>query len=119
MKAIDINETKEYICGSEKGSENPTIFVIGVLKKKEKAEFMSFSQTVDPEKTDISALMEMNEKVLLSGLKKIKGIEVGGSRKDIDVIDRDVIEMLPGQVISEVAAEILKNNMLAEADAKN
>lgn len=119
VKAIDINATHEYICKEDQGKENPTIFVLGVLKKKDKMDFMSFSQTVDVEKTDLNVLMDANVKVIMTGVKKIKNIQIGDELKDIDVIDENTIEMLPSNVISEVAQVILEKNLLSEVEQKN
>lgn len=118
-RAIDVNQTWDYSLKADKGKERPTVFVIGVLKKKDKMRFTQFSLSLDRKNMDVAACFKEFTEVFKVGVRKIRDLEYSDGFRDIEVIDDDVIESIDDNDIVEVSQEIMLRNFFTEEQRKN
>lgn len=138
LKGIDLGETKEYIPRSERGSPNPTRFILGVLDACTLMELedRATSFRYDPEKESVvTADFKWNVyqlDVVRFGLKGWKNfLDKNGQERPFrtrklnrgnrlyEVPTDETLSQIPIKVIRELADVILNWNQLEEAEAKN
>lgn len=112
LTGLDRNEVKEYVSEVEKGSDNPTVFVIGVMSGKDRlVHAANFENINDP-----SGYYDLVKK----GLKEIRNIKTkSGEVKNITVIDDAALDLLPTAIVKELFVKIIEFNYLSGAEAKN
>ena len=133
--AIDINETRDYVCKADEKSEKPTVWKLGVIDSitMSKLDKVDVEYNMDTEDTKIKAnLMGRELEFVRYGLKGWQnfcdknGQEIkpefntigraGGSSQVL--VDR-VLQKIPADVIREIAQGIRKGNVLSESERKN
>lgn len=136
---LSLEATRDYVSKHDKG-EGPdkTTWVLGtldsrimgMLKDKATSILIDPSKPTEEVETTINAA-EYNFQVVMFGLKgfsnfmgedgeieyKSKGRRHGG--RSYDVCDEDVMRRIPQAVLTDLADEITKDNMLSEDEIKN
>jgi hypothetical protein len=116
LTGIDTKEQVEFIPQSEQGSENPTIFMIGVLTNREKLKIMGDAVTPDGQ-LDTKKLADKSIDVVRGGLKGIKNFS--GQDLIAPVTDA-VIDSIPFDVLMEIFSKVMELNFLnAESKKKS
>lgn len=116
LKGININETVEYVSKLDKG-DNPTKFVIGVLKHEDKLNI--FGDAIN-EKGEVDMQKILKEKLVIvvrTGLKGIKNFD--GVDYSKEQITSDLIDSIEFNVLSELLEQILALNFPSEQERKN
>lgn len=133
--AIDINETRDYVCKADEKSEKPTVWKVGVIDSitMSKLDKVDVEYNMDTEDTKIKAnLMGRELEFVRHGLKgwqnfcdrsgqeiKPEFITVGRAGGSSQILSDKVLQKIPADVIRELAAEIRKGNVLSENERKN
>lgn len=115
---IDVNETFDFVPESEKGSDSPTVFVIGTITNAEKQRLFRDTFSASGE-TDFAKLFDKTSEIVKVALKGIKNISVKGEVKDVTVIDDAAIELVPYSMLLEVYKAIMEFNQISKAEEKN
>lgn len=117
---IDINETVEFVSEVEKGKDNPTKFIIGLLTNEQKLKLVGKAIKADGS-IDNQQLQEDAVFIAKIGLRGIKNIwdKKSGRAIDVVVIDDSAINMINLQVLYEIVGVILKVNFDAGELRKN
>ena len=134
LKAIDINEVRDFILPEDK--ENPTIFKIGVIDSRIRSKIRDETATFD----DALSSTKINQlKIATTGLEYVrfglKGFENFLDKNDkpiefktetikfagrtYEVVAESILNMLSDDVIMALGAEIMKGNKLSEKEIKN
>jgi hypothetical protein len=128
---INLQEEKRYTLKQDAGQEGAAVFVLKPLTNRDKIRFMKFSstlkitpeevaaKTINPEELD--KIYENNIEAVKCALKRIENFrtEETGEPKTITEITEKVLDMIPLEVIGELAAEIIKLNILNGKEIKN
>ena len=118
LKGIDVNETVEFIPKCERGQENPTTFLIGVLRNKDK---MKLGGSVYMAADKGMKQAEMAWEMVKTCVKKIKNLIDPKTQKltDYDEVTDEVLCMLGTDIVMEVAEKISEFNKLTEGEQGN
>ena len=117
---IDINEVREFVSELEKGSTNPTVFLIGNITNDNKMKLIG--NVITPEgAVDMKAMQENASKIVLMGLRGIKNIYSPSKKLAVDIaeVKEDILNLIPFQALYEVAGAIIKQNFDMGAVTKN
>lgn len=138
LKAIDLNEVKDFVMPGDK--DNPTVFKIGALDTsiRSKIEDEATSFSVSPganssgEASTQLKIAHKNLQLVRFGLKGFKNFLDAKSKpiqfktetynllgRSYEVIASSLLDIIPMNVISRLAAEIKKENTLTEKEIKN
>jgi len=139
IKAIDLNEVRDYISKHDTG-EPKTVWKLGVLDAHIRAEFedeiseFEISSQVMKDKATKTQL-KINARALKVVRYGIRGFDnfmdetgkpikfstetINRHGKSYLVMDSYTLRKIPFKVIQELAAEISKDNILQEEEAKN
>lgn len=116
---IDKNEVKEYVSQQDTGDVK-TIFLIGNITNRQKMAMIG--SIIQPDgKVDGSKLQEKAIDLVKAGVKGIKNFydPVKKEKVDIAAITDEVIDILPLQVLYELAGEVTKCNFAEGNNVKN
>ena len=141
MKGIKAGETKEHVSKYETDKENPTVWILGTIDQltRDKIDDMATSYEIDSEKPQggkALAVFHFNRiktDLVRVGLKGFRNFVHPETSKEIEfktiatarfgsshnVVSDQVLNMIPREVISELADEIDKMNKLSEEEVKN
>lgn len=140
MKAVNVNETREFVSKYETDKDNPTVFVLGVIDHDMKAsimdsitEFSLSSQNADDKARQTIKINERNLKLVKYGLRDVKNLidpEAGSpvafatdvmnhGRKQYTVVSDSVMRRIPFEVINELAEQIISDAGLSGNEEKN
>lgn len=130
MKILDPNADHEYILKRERGSENPTVFLCRFQHYRDRAKFFDTLKTGGAEGTALNAgTRERN--VLRAGLVGWRNLldseghdvpfKTDPSRKENgrECVSEDSLNLLPGNVLTEIANFITERSTLDEDERKN
>lgn len=118
ITGIDIKEKVEFISRTDK-SENPTIWILGALTKREILSLVSSSMN-DKGEVSVSTMRSKSDQIVKTGLKGVKNYKIGkNDPKDFDVINDDLIDSLPIWLLNELATKIISINFVSEEEEKN
>lgn len=121
IEGIRIGQTWDYTCKKDK--DNPTVWKLGTI---DSTALLSMSQEAQQEQF-ISFLVN----VVRLGLKGWKNFQIEGKEveyrtikenmygKEREVLDNEVLAVIPADIISELGTEIIEKNQVSEEDQKN
>lgn len=116
---IDKNEKKEYVSQYDT-AEVKTVFLLGNISNRQKMSMLT--SVIDSDgKVNPSKLQERAFDIVQVGLKGIKNFFDPAEKRavDIDVVTEGVIDILPVQVLYELAGKIAEYNFSEESIVKN
>lgn len=137
---INSAETRIYISKLDTDRENPTKFHLGTLDPfvrshiEEQTNRLSMSSVNPDDQASLSySPLKRNILIVRLGLKDIEGlidprvnqpikfdtVSLPVGRKNYNVVSDSIISMMPVDLINELAEQILSDNRLNPAEAKN
>jgi hypothetical protein len=113
LKGIDAKEVIEFTSSLDVDKDK-TIFLIGNILHEDKLKI--FSEAMKPDGTiDLASAANKAFDIIIAGLKGIKNL----NGKDYTIITRDVLNILPFAIITELLSKILEYNQIGEVERKN
>jgi len=140
LTGVNIYETRDYVSKSDPDKENPTVFKIGLLDSQIKghiidriSDFEMSSSNPDDNAKVTFRMNERNLQLVKFGVRDVKNLMDPQTKKPVEVkcdtvnkfgksyevLPGRVLNMLPLQVITELAEEILKEINLSKEAEKN
>ncbi|MCK9324723.1 MAG: hypothetical protein M0P69_04425 [Bacteroidales bacterium] len=113
ITGLDKDATVEYICEDDRGTDSPTIFVLGVMSYKDKLHFMGIY--TNPERT-IEQIAAANVELIDKCVKEVRNIKIKGT---VTTINKNVADHLDVDVVREIVTEITKLNVVTKEEEKN
>lgn len=119
FKGIDALETFEYVSPNDPG-EPKTVFVLSALRARDKINLLGEAFDIEgrPDQKKITAKLV---DIVLAGLKSVRGLVNVKTDKaeNFDVINLELIEKLPTELVMEVGNEIVKKTFVSEQERGN
>lgn len=118
LHGIDSLETTPFSCKDDT-SEPKTIFHIANLPSREKIAIIG--ELVDQEgRVSSKKIMPKAVDLFIKGVVKIENIHDPKTQKAVTLekIDESVVDMVPFEVVCEVAAEVVERNFVQGAERK-
>lgn len=118
LLGINTKETVKYVPKCEEGQENPTTFVIGILKNKDKLKLGG--SLFNAEDKGLKQA-EMAWEMMKLCVKRIDNVIDPETKKltSYDKITDDVLCMLGDEIILEVAGKVAEFNKLGATEQGN
>lgn len=118
LVGINVKETTKYIPKCEVGTENPTAFVIGILKNKDKLKLGG--SLFNAEDKGLKQA-EMAWEMIKLCVKRIENVIDPDSKQlvNYDKITDEVLCQFSDEIILEVAGKIAEYNKMGEAEQGN
>lgn len=119
FKGIDAFETHEYVSPNDPG-EPKTVFVVSALRARDKINLLGEAFDIEG-KADNKKIQARLVDIVLAGLKSVRGLVNAKTDKaeNFDVINLELIEKLPTEVIAEVGQEIVKLTFVSGQERGN
>ncbi len=139
IKALTLDNEWEFQSEHDpmKGKAGATVFMLGALDSRifGKIRDMATRVHVDPNRPDdeVESSIAQSEvwwHACLFGIRGWKNFKDGSgdvkfkttirnvSGKSYTVVDEEILRLLPGEIVTEIAQEVMKGNTLEEEDAK-
>lgn len=118
LVGINTKETTRYVPKCEEGQENPTTFVLGILKNKDKLKLGGSLYSAEDKGLKQA---EMAWEMMKLCVKRIENV-IDPETKQLAAFDKitdDVLCMLSDEIILEVAGKIAEFNKLSAAEQGN
>jgi len=117
LHGVKKSGTIDYILNSEKDNADPTVFAIRSLSISERIKVIDIIQAADA--TSQTAQMLSMLEVAALGVEEIRNVIIEGKAQNIRIGSVEDLDILPIEVLLEVAGAVVERNSLSREESKN
>lgn len=117
ISGIDLSQIVSYTCKGD--TENPTIWQLGVIPGKVMTNLAMESTKQEQQADFMYKTLRFGLKGWVNFNKPYKTSREKVYGDEYDLVDMDILNTIPVNIIAELAGEIFKINSLQDKEAKN